>query len=409
MQSPLFSAALQKRLTAGSVSLQLHLWRFALHTGVQWHITNALQHCSGQNAIPTVQCCSAKEAHSRQCVTALTPMEICSLYRCPVTHHICSATLFRAKCNPHCSVLLCKRGSHQALCHCRYTYGDLLFIQVCSDPAHMQCNCVQGKMQSPLFSAALQKRITAGSVSLHLHLWRFALHTGVQWHITNALQQGSGQNALPTVQCCSTKEDHSRQCVTALTPMEICSSYRCPVAHHKCFATLFRAKCNPHCSVLLCKRGSQQAVCHCSYPYGDLLFIQVSSGTSQMLCNSVQGKMQSPLFSAALQKRLTAGSVSLKLHLWRFALHTGVQWHITNALQHCSGQNAIPTVQCCSAKEAHSRQCVTALTPVELCPSYRCAVTQHKCSATLFRAKCNPHCSVLLCKRGSQQAVCHCT
>ena len=325
MQSPLFSAALQKRLTAGSVSLQLHLWRCVLHTGVQWHITNALQHCSRQNAIPTVQCCSAKEAHSRQCVTALTPMEICSLYRCPVTHHICSATLFRAKCNPHCSVLLCKRGSHQALCHCRYTYGDLLFIQVCSDPAHMQCNCVQGKMQSPLFSAALQKRITAGSVSLHLNLWRFALHTGVQWHITNALQQGSGQNAIPTVQCCSAKEAHSRQCVTALTPMEICSSYRCAVTQHTCSATLFRAKCNPHCSVLLYKRGSQQAVCHCSYTYGDVFFIQVSSGTSQMLCNTVQGKMQSPLFSAALQKRLTAGSVSLHLHLWRFALYTGVQ------------------------------------------------------------------------------------
>ena len=180
MQSPLFSAALQKRLTAGSVSLQLHLWRFALHTGVQWHITNALQHCSGQNAIPTVQCCSAKEAHSRQCVTAVTPMEICSSYRCPVTHHTCSATLFRAKCNPHCSVLLCKTGSQQAVCHCSYTYGDLLFIQVSSDTSHMLCNTVQGKMQSPLFSAALQKRLTAGSVSLQLHLWRFALHTGVQ-------------------------------------------------------------------------------------------------------------------------------------------------------------------------------------------------------------------------------------
>ena len=133
-----------------------------------------------------------------------------------------------------------------------------------------------------------------------------------------------------------------------------------------------------------------------------------------MLCNTVQCKMQSPLFSAALQKRLTAGSVSLHLHLWRFALHTGVQWQITNALQQGSGQNGIPTVQCCSAKEAHSRQCVTAVTPIKICSSYRCsaahhvcssayrcAVTQHTCSATLFRAKCNPHCSVLLYKRGN--------
>ena len=159
----------------------------------------------------------------------------------------------------------------------------------------MLCSTVQGKMQSPLFSAALQNRLTAGSVSLHLHLWRFALHTGVQWHITNALQQGSGQNGIPTVQCCSAKEAHSRQCVSATTPMEMCTSYRCAVTQHQCTATLFLAKCNPHCSVL--------------------------------------------------QKRLTAGSVSLQLHLLRFALHTGVQWHITYALQHCSGQNAIPTVQ----------------------------------------------------------------
>ena len=408
MQSPLFSAALQKRLTAGSVSLQLHLLRFALHTGVQWHITYALQHCSGQNAIPTVQCCSAKQAHSRQCVTALTPMEICSSYRCPVAHHKCSAARFRAKWNPHCSVLLCKRGSQQAVCQCNYTYGDVHFIQVCSDPAPVHCNTVSGKMQSPLFSAALQKRLTAGSVSLQLHLLRFALHTGVQWHITYALQHCSGQNAIPTVQCCSAKQAHSRQCVTALTPMEICSSYRCPVAHHKCSAARFRAKWNPHCSVLLCKRGSQQAVCQCNYTYGDVHFIQVCSDPAPVHCNTVSGKMQSPLFSAALQKRLTAGSVSLQLHLLRFALHTGVQWHITYALQHCSGQNAIPTVQCCSAKQAHSRQCVTALTPMEICSSYRCPVAHHKCSAARFRAKWNPHCSVLLCKRGSQQAVCQC-
>jgi len=36
------------------------------------------------------------------------------------------------------------------------------------------------KIASPLFRAALQNRITAGTMSLQLHLWRFALHTGVQ-------------------------------------------------------------------------------------------------------------------------------------------------------------------------------------------------------------------------------------
>ena len=35
MQSPQLSAALQDRLAAGSVTLQLHLWTFAVQTGVQ--------------------------------------------------------------------------------------------------------------------------------------------------------------------------------------------------------------------------------------------------------------------------------------------------------------------------------------------------------------------------------------
>ncbi len=48
-----------------------------------------------------------------------------------------------------------------ALCHCDYTYGDLLFIQVGSDARPMHCRFGQGKIASPLFSVALQNRLTA--------------------------------------------------------------------------------------------------------------------------------------------------------------------------------------------------------------------------------------------------------
>ena len=48
--------------------------------------------------------------------------------------------------------------------------------------------------------------------------------------------------------------------------------------------------------------------------------------------------------------------------------------------------------------------CVFAITPVETCPLYRCAVSQLKCTAALIWAKCIRHCSVLLCKTGSEQA-----
>ena len=48
-----------------------------------------------------------------------------------------------------------------ALCHCNYTYEDLVNIQVCSDPPPMHCNTVFGKVLFPLLSAALQNSLTA--------------------------------------------------------------------------------------------------------------------------------------------------------------------------------------------------------------------------------------------------------
>ena len=62
----------------------------------------------------------------------------------------CTSALVRAKHIPHCAVLLCKTDLQQAVCDCIYTYGDVLFIQVCSDPAQMYCSSVEGKIQSPL-------------------------------------------------------------------------------------------------------------------------------------------------------------------------------------------------------------------------------------------------------------------
>ena len=47
------------------------------------------------------------------------------------------------------------------LCHCSCTYGDLLFIQVCSDATPKHCSTGQGKIAFSLFFAALQNRLTA--------------------------------------------------------------------------------------------------------------------------------------------------------------------------------------------------------------------------------------------------------
>ncbi len=130
MQFLLFSVALQNRLTAGSMSLQLHLWRFEF---IQVLSDARPMHCS------TGQGKKAPLLFSAALQTSLT-----------------------------------------CLCHCNYTYGDLLFIQVYIDQATKHCSKVQGKMQIPLFSVALQNRLAAGSLSLQLHLWRSALRTAVQ-------------------------------------------------------------------------------------------------------------------------------------------------------------------------------------------------------------------------------------
>ena len=228
MHSPQVTAAVQNRLTAG-----------LCHSNYTYGDLLFIQRCAVSQqkctaALGKAKCivhCAqplCKTGPQQVCVTAITPMEICSSHGCAVSQQKCTAALLWAKCIPHSSQLLCKTGSQQAF-------------------------------------------------------------------------------------------------VTAITPMGICSSHRCAVTQHRCTAALFKAKCSTHCSVLLCKTGSQQAVCHCSYTCEHLLYKQVCSDPAQMHCSSVQGKMQYPLLSAALQNRLAAGSVTLQLHLWTFALHTSVQ------------------------------------------------------------------------------------
>ncbi|DBA97026.1 TPA: hypothetical protein ACH3X3_012907 [Trebouxia sp. C0006] len=50
----------------------------------------------------------------------------------------------------------------KGLCLCKYTYGDLLFIQACSKATEMQCITSLCKTHSPLLSGALQTRLTEG-------------------------------------------------------------------------------------------------------------------------------------------------------------------------------------------------------------------------------------------------------
>ena len=130
------------------------------------------------------------------------------------------------------------------------TYEDLLFIQVCSDPTPGLCSTAQNQKQSPLFcAAALQHRLTT-CLSQQRDTYEY---TGVQ---TRALQYCSGQNTSPTALCCCAAQAHS----LLVSPQRT---------------------------------------------YEDLLFTQMCSDPTPGLCNTAQSKMQSPLFSAAVQHMLT--------------------------------------------------------------------------------------------------------
>ena len=66
--------------------------------------------------------------------------------------------------------------------------------------------------------------------------------------------------------------------------------------------------------------------------------------------------------------------------------------------------NCIPRCSVLLFQIASQLTCVTAITAEEMCSSYMCAVTQQQYTAELGRASCIPHSSVLPCNTCSQLA-----
>lgn len=79
--------------------------------------------------------------------------------------------------------------------HYIYTYQDWLFIQMCNHQAPMHCSRVQGKMHASGFFCCCANQADSSLLSLHKHLSRLAIHTGVQPPGIHALQQVLGQIA----------------------------------------------------------------------------------------------------------------------------------------------------------------------------------------------------------------------
>ena len=96
-------------------------------------------------------------------------------------------------------------------------------------------------------------------------------------------------------------------------------------------------------------------LCCCKYSYGDLLLTQVCSGPTPVQCHTAFGKIQLPPAQCCFAKQADSRLVLLQIQLWRFALDTGVQWLKTSAVRHCFWQNAMPPAQCGCAKQADSK------------------------------------------------------
>jgi len=152
--------------------------------------------------------------------------------------------------------------------------------------------------------------------------------------------------------------------------MQVCSDspqMHCSTGQGKIASLLFSAAL---------QTGLTACLCHCSYTYGDLLFIQVCGDARPMHCRTGQGKIAFALFSAALQTSLTA---CLRHGYYTYGDSLFIQVCGDARPMHCrTGQGKIAS--CCSVllcKLASQHACATAVTPMEICPSCRCAVMQH--------------------------------
>ena len=142
--------------------------------------------------------------------------------------------------------------------------------------------------------------------------------------------------------------------------MEICCSCRCSDARPKFCRTVQGSKAPPLFSAAL-ETGLTGALCQCNYTNGDVLFIQVCSDATPKHCRTCQGSIAFPVFSVALQTSVTATLCQCN-YTYGDSLFMQVCSDATpKHCRTCQGKIAPPTVQCCSGNWPHSK-----LVPLQL-------------------------------------------
>ena len=164
--------------------------------------------------------------------------------------------------------------------------------------------------------------------------------------------------------------------------MKICCSHSCAVTHHQRTATQVLE--NLHSPLFSAARPDRLTVafCHSHCTYQDLLFIWLCSDPTTMDCNTGFGKMQCPLISAALQDRLTVAlchshcTYQDLLFIWLCSDPTPMDCNTG------SGKMQSPLISAALQDSLTVGLC-HLITPMKICFSCSCAVTQHQCTATL--------------------------
>ena len=236
---PTVHCCFAKQADSMFMPLESHLWRFAVHAGVQWQgrKDSPLFTAALQNRLTACSC------HWNHTCGDLLFMQVCS----DATPKHCSTGQGR-KASPLFTAALWNRLT-ACLCHWNHTYGYLLFIQGCSDAAPKHCSTGQGRKASPLFTAALWNRPTA-CMCHWSHTYGdllFSYRGAVMQHQSTAALVRAEKLPHCSLLLCKTGPQHA--CATAVTPMEICSSYRGAVMQHQSTAALAGQKRLPtvHC------------------------------------------------------------------------------------------------------------------------------------------------------------------
>ena len=288
------------------------------------------------------------------CHCKYTYGDLLSRQVCAVAQQQCSATLLLAKCS--CPLLSAAVQSRltAGLYHCKYIYGYFILIQVCTGRTAVQGHTAFGKVQLPPAQRCCAKQADSRLVPLQMHLWRFAFQTGVCSSPT-AVQchTAFGKVQLPPAQCCCAKQDDSR-----LVPLQI------------------------H----LWRLAFQTGVC---------------SSPTAVQCHTAFGKVQLPPAQCCCAKQTDNRIVPLPIHLWIFAFDTGMQWPNSSARPTLLlAKRNCPLLSAAVQNRLTAGLCHCKYIYGDLLSRQVCAVAQQQCSATLLLAKCGCPRSVLLCKAG---------